>query len=174
MGRPRVNPFQRFFKTEAAGGLLLLVCAAAALAAANSPSAAAHERIWQIPIAIGTPGHSLADAAPVDQRRPDGAVLSAGRSGDQTRSCSAGELASLGQAILPISGAIGGMVVPASLYVAIAAAARHRPPRLGIPMATDIAFALGTLSLVAPAAPTGLKVFLTALAIVGTTSAPSS
>ena len=166
MGRPRVNPFQRFFNTEAAGGLLLLVCAAAALAAANSPSAAAYERIWQIPIAIGTGSHSL--SLTLHQWINDGLMalffLLVGL--EIKRELLAGELASLGQAILPISGAIGGMVVPALLYVAIAAAAGADLHGWGIPMATDIAFALGTLSLVAPAAPTGLKVFLTALAIV--------
>ena len=77
----------------------------------------------------------------------------------------AGELASPRQAALPIAGAVGGMVVPAVLYLLVTwgtAGARG----WGVPMATDIAFALGILTLIAPDAPTGAKVFLTALAIV--------
>jgi NhaA family Na+:H+ antiporter len=77
----------------------------------------------------------------------------------------AGELSLPRQAALPIAGALGGMIVPALLYWVLnpggPAAAGW-----GIPMATDIAFALGTLSLIAPNAPTGAKVFLAALAIV--------
>ena len=77
----------------------------------------------------------------------------------------AGELSSPRQAALPIAGAIGGMLLPALIYVLV----NHEGPALrgwAIPMATDIAFALGTLALVAPRLPLGAKVFLTALAIV--------
>jgi NhaA family Na+:H+ antiporter len=77
----------------------------------------------------------------------------------------AGELASPRQAALPIAAAVGGMLVPAAVYLAFNLGT---PGQTGwaIPMATDIAFALGTLALIAPKAPTGVKVFLAALAIV--------
>jgi len=76
----------------------------------------------------------------------------------------AGELASPRQAALPIAGAIGGMLIPAAIYALTTGGGEARG--WAIPMATDIAFALGTLALVAPGAPNGLKVFLAALAIV--------
>jgi NhaA family Na+:H+ antiporter len=77
----------------------------------------------------------------------------------------AGELALPRQAALPIAGAIGGMIVPAAIYLALNRAGADMRG-WGIPMATDIAFALGALSVIAPRAPTGAKVFLAALAIV--------
>src|SRR5687767_14889968 len=76
----------------------------------------------------------------------------------------AGELASRRSATLPIAAALGGMIVPALIYLAIGQGSDARG--WAIPMATDIAFALGVLALVAPRAPSGLKVFLAALAIV--------
>ena len=77
----------------------------------------------------------------------------------------AGELASVKQAALPIAAALGGMVVPAALYWAFNPSGPSATG-WGIPMATDIAFALGALALIAPNAPVGIKVFLAALAIV--------
>jgi NhaA family Na+:H+ antiporter len=77
----------------------------------------------------------------------------------------AGELASPRQALLPIAGAIGGMLVPAAIYL-VTCGGGVEARGWAIPMATDIAFALGTLALVAPRAPGGLKIFLAALAIV--------
>ena len=76
-----------------------------------------------------------------------------------------GELASPRQAALPIAAAIGGMVVPAFIVI-LTAGGGIESRGWAIPMATDIAFALGTLALVAPRAPSGLKIFLAALAIV--------
>jgi NhaA family Na+:H+ antiporter len=77
----------------------------------------------------------------------------------------AGELASLRQAALPIAAAIGGMIVPASIYVVVSGGGSEARG-WAIPTATDIAFALGVLALVAPRAPGGLKIFLAALTIV--------
>ena len=81
------------------------------------------------------------------------------------REALAGELASPRQAALPIAAAIGGMVVPASIYF-LTNGGGMESRGWAIPMATDIAFALGVLALVAPRAPSGLKIFLAALAIV--------
>lgn len=161
----RLHPFQRFFQTEAAGGVLLLLGAAAALVAANSVWAAPYERLWTVPIVVGVPNYSL--SLTLHQWINDGLMaiffLLVGL--EIKRELLAGELASPRQAALPIAGAIGGMVLPAALYLSLA----HEGVQVrgwGIPMATDIAFALGTLSLIAPRAPAGLKVFLAALAIV--------
>jgi NhaA family Na+:H+ antiporter len=161
----RVLPFQRFVRTETAGGLLLLGCACLALAAANSPFADSYERLWSIPIAISALDHTL--SLSLHHWINDGLMsiffLLVGL--EIKRELLAGELASPRQAALPIAGAIGGMVLPAALYLMV----NHDGVGIrgwGIPMATDIAFALGTLSLIAPRAPTGLKVFLAAFAIV--------
>lgn len=77
----------------------------------------------------------------------------------------AGELASLRQAALPISAAAGGMIAPALLYASLNAGTSGEPG-WGVPMATDIAFALGVLALLGDRVPLGVRVFLAALAIV--------
>ena len=157
--------FQEFVRTEAAGGALLVACACAAMAAANSPWSDAYHHLWttSASIGIGTGALSLS----LHQWINDGLMalffLLVGL--EIKREALAGELTSPRQAALPIAAAIGGMVVPASIYPLAnggGAAARG----WAIPMATDIAFALGVLALVAPRAPSGLKIFLAALAIV--------
>ena len=164
-GRRSTSPFQEFFHTEAAGGTVLVVCAFVALIVGNSPWAAAYHRLLAMPIAIAGGGHGL--SLSVHQWINDGLMamffLLVGL--EIKREALAGELASLRRAALPIVAAIGGMVVPASIYLLTnggGVAARG----WAIPMATDIAFALGALALVAPNAPSGLRIFLAALAIV--------
>ena len=160
-----INPFQEFFRTEAAGGALLVACACAALVVANSRWADAYHRLLSLTITIGPRDHAL--ALMVHQWINDAfmAVFFLLVGLEVKREALAGELASPRHAALPIAGAIGGMVVPAFIYVLTnggGAAARG----WAIPMATDIAFALGVLALVAPRAPSGLKTFLAASAIV--------
>jgi Na+:H+ antiporter, NhaA family len=159
------SPFQEFFRTEAAAGLLLVVCAATALVLANSRFADAYQRLWTLPVSVSAGGHG--PALTLHQWINDGlmAVFFLLVGLEIKREVLAGELASLRHAALPIAGAVGGMLVPAILYALTSdggAAARG----WAIPMATDIAFALGVLALVAPNAPAGLKIFLAALAIV--------
>jgi len=159
------SPFQEFFRTEAAGGALLVVCAIAALVVANSASAAAYHHLLATKITIAFGGRAL--SLTLHQWINDGlmAVFFFLVGLEIKREALAGELASPRQAALPIAAAIGGMVVPASIYLLMTTGG---PGARGwaIPMATDIAFALGTLALVAPRAPAGLKIFLAALAIV--------
>ena len=157
--------FQRFFRTETVGGSVLLLFAIVALVLANSPLAEAYHHVWQIPLTIGIVDHSL--SLTLHQWINDGLMalffLLVGL--EIKRELLAGELSSVKQAALPIAAAIGGMIVPAAIYFLFnptGAGARG----WGIPMATDIAFALGALTLIAPRAPIGAKVFLTALAIV--------
>ena len=157
--------FQRFFRTETLGGLILLGFGLAALTIANSPLSEAYNHLWEIPLALGIAPHQL--SLNLHGWINDGlmAVFFLLVGLEIKRELLAGELSSPQQAALPIACAIGGMVVPALIYLAF----NSRGPAAhgwGIPMATDIAFALGTLNLVAPRAPIGAKVLLTALAIV--------
>jgi Na+:H+ antiporter, NhaA family len=157
--------FQAFFKTEAAGGILLVVCAGTALAAANSGWAHAYHALWDTRLALGAGNHQV--SLTVHQWINDGlmAVFFLLVGLEIKREAFAGELASPRQAALPIAAAVGGMVVPALLFL-LASGTGPSSHGWAIPMATDIAFALGALALVAPRAPNGLKVFLAALAIV--------
>jgi NhaA family Na+:H+ antiporter len=157
--------FQRFFRTETVCGLILLLFGFAALALANSPFAEAYEHLWDIPLTIGIIDHSL--SLTLHQWINDGlmAVFFLLVGLEIKRELLAGELSSPKQAALPIACAIGGMIVPAAFYWTF----NMTGPGAGgwgIPMATDIAFALGALALIAPRVPIGAKVFLTALAIV--------
>ena len=159
------SPFQEFFQTEAAAGVLLVVCAGAALGAANSPWADAWHHLWNTPIVLAAGAHAV--SLTLHQWINDGlmAVFFLLVGLEIKREVLAGELSSPRQAALPIAGAIGGMVVPASIYFLVTAGGGE-VRGWAIPMATDIAFALGTLAIVAPRAPGGLKIFLAALAIV--------
>jgi NhaA family Na+:H+ antiporter len=151
--------------SEASTGALLVLCAGVALGVANSPWANAYHRLWATPIVILGFGHAL--SLSLRQWINDGLTtvffLLVGL--EIKREVIAGELATLRQAALPIAGAIGGMLVPASIYL-LTRSGGVEARGCAIPMATDIAFALGTLALVAPRAPGGLKIFLAALAIV--------
>ena len=161
----RVRPFQHFFQTESAGGALLLLCGIAALVVANSPWADAYARFWHTPIAmsVGSSALTLSLHGWINDGLMAVFFLLVGL--EIKRELVAGELASPRQAALPIAGAVGGMIVPAAIYSALTYGTEGARG-WGIPIATDIAFALGTLALVAPGAPTGAKVFLAALAIV--------
>jgi len=161
----RTGPFQEFFRTEAAGGALLVACACVALVLANSPWADAYHHLLATPLAIALGNHVL--SMTVHAWINDGlmAVFFLLVGLEIKREALAGELTSARQAALPIAAAIGGMIVPALVYV-LTDGGGVESRGWAIPMATDIAFALGVLALVAPRAPSGLKIFLAALAIV--------
>jgi len=157
--------FQRFFRTETISGFVLLLFGIAALMVANSPFAKVYEHLWQTPITVGTVDHSL--SLTLHQWINDGlmAVFFLLVGLEIKRELLVGELASVKRAALPIACAIGGMIVPAAIYWSFNTsgfAARG----WAVPIATDIAFALGALALIAPKAPIGARIFLTALAIV--------
>jgi Na+:H+ antiporter, NhaA family len=157
--------FQRFFRTETLGGLVLLGFGLAALAIANSPLSEAYNHLWEIPLTVGIAPHEL--SLSFHEWINDGlmAVFFLLVGLEIKRELLAGELSSPRQAVLPLACAIGGMIVPALIYLIfnLRGVGLHG---WGIPMATDIAFALGALNLIAPRAPIGAKVLLTALAIV--------
>ncbi|CAA9555115.1 MAG: Na+/H+ antiporter NhaA type, partial [uncultured Thermomicrobiales bacterium] len=154
-------PLTAFMHAEAAGGIVLILCALAALVWANSPWADAYASLWATKITIGPLSETLLHWI------NDGlmAVFFFVVGLEIKREVLVGELASPRQAALPIAAALGGMVAPALFYAAVNLGGAGLAG-WGIPMATDIAFALGVLALLGRRAPTGLKVFLTALAIV--------
>jgi Na+:H+ antiporter, NhaA family len=159
-----LRPFQRFAHTQSAGGVILLACAAIALLWANSPWSASYFHLWETNIGIRV-GRQALDLS-VHHWINDGlmAVFFFVVGLEIKREMLVGELSSPRQAALPLAGALGGMLVPALLYAAFNAGGAGRAG-WGIPMATDIAFALGVLALLGPRVPVVLKVFLTALAI---------
>ncbi len=165
MPRLVLRPLQSFLDTEYAGGLLLLAAAVAALAWANSPLGDSYERFWHTELTFGPAGWQLTH----DYRGWVNEALMAmfffvvGL--EIKRELVSGELRDPRVAALPAIAALGGMVVPALIYLAFNSSGTEARG-WGIPMATDIAFALGVLSLVAPRIPTSLKAFLLALAIV--------
>jgi Na+:H+ antiporter, NhaA family len=160
-----VRPFQEFLSTATASGTMLLLAAIAALAWANSPWGGAYERLWRTPaeLRLGSwlIGHDLRFWV------NDGLMtlffLVVGL--EIKREFQTGELQDRRAAALPVVAAVGGMIVPALIYLALNAG-REGTAGWGIPMATDIAFALGVLVLAARHAPSGLKPFILTLAIV--------
>lgn len=160
-----ILPFQEFASAESAGGIVLLAATALALGWANSPWSDSYFHLWERSFSIGfentaltmTLHHWINDGLMVVFFFLVGLEIK--------RELLVGELATRQQAALPVAAAIGGMIVPALIYSAINAGGPGASG-WGIPMATDIAFALGVLSLLGSGVPAGLKVFLAALAIV--------
>jgi NhaA family Na+:H+ antiporter len=160
-----LRPFQDFAHRESSSGLLLLGCTAVALGWANSPWADAYAHLWEVPLTVGVGEFGIRKS--LHHWINDGlmAVFFFVVGLEIKREVLVGELASLRRATLPLAAALGGMIVPALLYVALNWSGPGAPG-WGIPMATDIAFALGVLALLGPRIPLALKVFLAALAIV--------
>ncbi|MDX1420166.1 MAG: Na+/H+ antiporter NhaA [Rubricoccaceae bacterium] len=158
--------FLSFFQTSAAGGIVLLACAAVALVWANSPLADAYFALWETYLTVG--GGPLVIEKPLLLWINDGlmALFFFVVGLEIKREVLVGELSNPRQAALALAGAVGGMVVPAGLYLAVNIDDPLRVAGWGVPMATDIAFALGVLALLGSRVPLALKVFLTALAIV--------
>lgn len=157
--------FSAFFRSNTSGGIVLVLCAAAALIWSNSPWSRYYVELWeqQVSIGIGT----LQLSKPLLHWINDGLMVIffffVGL--EIKREMLVGELSSLQKAALPVIAAIGGMIGPALIYTAFN---HHLPDSAngwGIPMATDIAFALGILALLGNRVPAGLKIFLAALAI---------
>src|SRR5438105_4624316 len=136
-----VRPFQEFFEWEIAGGLVLIGCTIAALLWANSPWSAAYFHLWHAGVPSSFAGGAFSQ--PLHFWINDGLMalffLHVGL--EIKRETLVGELASFRKAALPIAAAIGGMLVPAVLYLSLNHAGEGRAG-WGIPMATDIAFAL--------------------------------
>ena len=168
--RPRpidrlLDPLSRFAHHKLAGAGLLMLAMVVALGWANSPWAHHYEHLLHMPISVGVGDKTLTHS--LHHWINDGVMgiffFYVGL--EIKRELLVGELSSRRKATLPAIAAVGGMLLPAAIYVAInrgGIGARG----WGVPMATDIAFALGVLALLGDRVPSGLKVFLTALAIV--------
>ncbi len=159
-----LSPFGRFARTESAGGLVLIAATIVALIAANTGFAGAYHHLWETPLSLRIGSFALDYS--LHHWINDGlmAVFFFVVGLEIKREVLVGELASMRRAALPIAGAVGGMLVPALIFVAFNLGGPGAAG-WGIPMATDIAFAMGVLALVGNRAPAPLKIFLAALAI---------
>ena len=149
--------FKKFFKSEKTSGVILVACTILSLILANSGFGDSYQRLLNTNIG----GHSLVDFI------NDGLMtiffLLIGL--ELEREIYIGELSNIRNASLPILGALGGMLIPALLY-SLLNFGTITQSGVGIPMATDIAFAIGILSLLGKRVPASLKIFLTALAVI--------
>jgi NhaA family Na+:H+ antiporter len=157
-------PLRLLLRTAPAGGIVLLGCAAIALVWANSPWAHGYHALWDTPFAIRL--GALSAETTLHGVINDGlmAVFFFLVGLEIKREVLVGELSTVRQAALPVAAAIGGMVVPALLYLSLNAGDAGARG-WGVPMATDIAFALGVLALLGDRVPPSLRIFLSALAI---------
>jgi NhaA family Na+:H+ antiporter len=159
-----VRPFQSFFRREAASSSLLLVAALAAFIWSNSPFSAGYHHIFHTEISLDIGSYHLSNS--LLHWINDGlmAVFFFTVGLEIKREMLVGELASFRKAFLPVAAAVGGMLVPAALFFLF----NRGTPYIrgwGIPMATDIAFALGALAVLGKKVPLSLRVFLSAFAI---------
>jgi Na+:H+ antiporter, NhaA family len=156
---------RRFLETEAAGGIALVVATVVAVAWANSPWRDAYGTFWHSSVTLEVGSFGISD----DLRHVvnDGlmALFFVVVALEIKRELVTGELRNPRAALLPAVAAVGGMVVPASIYLALNPSG-DTSQGWGIPMATDIAFAVGVVSLLGRRVPSSLKVFLLSLAIV--------
>ncbi|MBI3182329.1 MAG: Na+/H+ antiporter NhaA [Myxococcales bacterium] len=158
------RPIVVFFKLEAASAMLLLLAAVAALVWANSPSGEVYRELLAWQFTLGLNSHSSAFSLQLLVNDGLMAVFFFLVGMEIKRELVMGELRTFGRATLPAIAALGGMVVPAGIYFALNRGTAGAPG-WGIPMATDIAFAIGVLTLLKGRIHHALIVFLTALAI---------
>jgi Na+:H+ antiporter, NhaA family len=149
--------FTEFFQNEKASGIVLLLVTIVSLLLANSSIQNEFIAIWDTKIGHHSITHWINDGLMTIFFLMIGLELE--------REMYNGELADIKNAVLPVFGALGGMIVPAVIFLALNYGT-HTQNGAGIPMATDIAFAVGVLSLLGNRVPTSLKVFLTALAVI--------
>lgn len=159
-----MRPVKYFFHLKVTGGLLLFANALLAMIWANSPWHESYHVLWHAPVAVKFGDFVL--SYPLEHWINDGLMVIfffvIGL--EIKREVLVGELRSVKRALLPIVAALGGVVAPAAIYLAINHGGPGEPG-WGIPMATDIAFALGMLAILGRKAPVSLTIFLTALAI---------
>ena len=151
------NTFNRFFDSEKSSGVLLIICTAISLLAANSSIGADYLSFWQRQVGNLSLEHWINDALMAIFFLLIGLELE--------RELYVGELSSFKNALLPIIAAIGGMAAPALIHFSLNAGMPTQAG-IGIPMATDIAFALGALAILGNRVPASLKVFVVAFAVL--------
>lgn len=160
----RVGMFDRFVHSEVSGSMVLLACTIVALVWANSPWADGY--LGMVNTYVGVSWGDAAFEMSLGHWIADGlmAIFFFVVGLEIKRELVIGQLSTFRQAVLPVGAAVGGAIVPAVIY-AVFNATGEGASGWGVPMATDIAFALGILALFGKRVPIGLKVFLTALAI---------
>jgi len=158
-------PFREFAGSSASGGLLLMAAAVVAMVLANSPWSEEWTAFWetQLTLSVGSLSFSQSLLHWINDGLMAIFFLVVGL--EIKREVLVGELASVRRATLPIVAAVGGAILPALIFLALAGGG-EASRGWGIPMATDIAFALGVLAILGSRIPLGLRVFLAALAIV--------
>ena len=156
-GKRLSQTFEQFFDSEKAGGILLIVCTVISLLLANSPLGDDYLQMWHLYVGGLSVAHWVNDALMAIFFLLIGLELK--------RELYNGELSDFKNALLPIVAAVGGICVPAFIHFSLNAETQTQAG-IGIPMATDIAFALGVLALLGSRVPASLKVFLTALAVM--------
>ncbi|SHG10684.1 sodium/proton antiporter, NhaA family [Flavobacterium segetis] len=149
--------FKEFYESEKAGGLILLFVTIISLALANSPIQSSYISFWQYDMGGHSITHWINDALMAVFFLLIGLELE--------REIYKGELSDIKNASFPIIGAIGGFLIPAAIFLLFNYGTATQAGA-GIPMATDIAFAIGILSLLGNRVPVSLKIFLTALAVI--------
>ena len=159
-------PVTRFLHVEAASGIVLLACTALALGLANSPAAAWFAAIWKTPVSLSIAGFTLAgDVGHLIVNDGLMTIFFFVVGLEVKREIVFGELREPRKALLPVFAALGGVMAPAAIYLALQ---WGQPGQDGwaIPMATDIAFVVGLLALFGSRVPFGLKIMILSLAIV--------
>ena len=159
------RPLERFLRVEAASGILLLVAAAIALAWANSPWAGAYVSLWHTPLGVRVGAFAFERSLEWFVNDVLMVIFFFVVGLEIRREIHVGELSEWRRAALPAAAALGGMLAPAALYLLVAGGAATRSG-WGVPMATDIAFAVGILALLGKRVPPALRVLLLALAVI--------
>jgi len=161
----QINFIRRFLKMEAAGGIILMFAAVAAMVIANTPLATHYQLLIDTPVAVQVGAFKI--AKPLLLWINDGlmAIFFFLIGLELKRELLEGELSNKANVILPGIGALGGMLIPALIYVVFNQGDPVAMKGWAIPAATDIAFALGILTLLGSRVPVRLKIFLTSLAI---------
>ncbi|MGN0189939.1 MAG: Na+/H+ antiporter NhaA, partial [Candidatus Cryptobacteroides sp.] len=164
--REIVHIFDNFMHNEATGGILLLVCAIIAVVMATVPGGQWFDKMWDLNASLNIGSFSLEMTLRNWVNDALMAVFFFVVGLEIKREILVGQLSSVRRSILPIMAALGGMIVPALIFSIFNHGNPDTAHGWGIPMATDIAFAVGVLSILGDRVPAGIKVFLTALAIV--------
>lgn len=160
--KPVSSTFQQFFDSEKSSGILLIICTVISLALTNSALGSQYLNFWQLDLGGLSITHWVNDALMAIFFLLIGLELE--------RELYSGELSNFKNALLPIFAAFGGIVLPALIHYSLNA---NTPTQagIGIPMATDIAFALGVLAILGNRIPPSLKVFIVAFAVIDDLSA---
>jgi NhaA family Na+:H+ antiporter len=165
LAKSLAGPVERFMHVEASSGIVLLVAAVVALVWANSPWGDSYTHLWETPFTVGFGSLVVEESLHFWINDLLMAIFFLVVGLEIKREIVEGALSDIKQAALPIAAAIGGMIVPAVIFAALNASGPGSRG-WGVPMATDIAFAVGVLTLLGKRVPAALRVLLLALAII--------